>query len=70
MSEPKLAVDYRLHERGLDVDGLPFPWHVGLPGPRVEAIDEYHHFLWVPIMVLKPAPQVWDDRGESLEETK
>lgn len=49
---PKLAESYRLHEKGLDIDGKQFPWFVAERGPEVERTpQEGVHILWVPILV-------------------
>ena len=53
-ARPTLAESYRVHRRGVDIDGRPFPWHVSAdPGPRVERVSEVDdlHILWVPVLV-------------------
>ena len=51
---PTLAESYRVYRGGIDIDGLPFPWHVSAdPGPRVERVSEVDdmHILWMPVLV-------------------
>ena len=52
--ETRIAQSYRLHRRGIDVDGARFPWIVSAePGPMVEPIDGTTdmHILWLPVIV-------------------
>ncbi len=66
-----IAESYRLHTKGLDLNGKPFPWYVAECGPEVEPLNECFHILWVPILVdavlppttTRAATDLRDDEG-------
>lgn len=47
------------------IGGQPFPWPIGIDGPRVEGRYGYH-ILWVPILVNAPMGDGEPD-GEPLD---